>query len=42
VTNSGSAGMDAMTNSFWFDQEQNDFFIGNTDEGNDRLYLALR
>jgi hypothetical protein len=34
-TNSGSAGMDAMTNSFWFDQEQNDFFIGNIDEGND-------
>ena len=34
-TNSGSAGMDAMTNSFWFDEEQNDFFIGNTDEVND-------
>ena len=32
---SGSAGMDAMTNSFWFDEEQNDFFIGNTDESND-------
>jgi hypothetical protein len=32
---SGSLGLDAMTKSYWFDEEQNDFFIGSTDEVDD-------